>query len=88
MFVKTSKGEGYPNSTKITCKPNWTCSGPIIPGIPSQIGITTDLNFIEGFLKSVRAKEPQEILSQGMCLSLLMGRIWATQRWLRGITLI
>ncbi|HSO88211.1 MAG TPA: hypothetical protein VLQ91_16785, partial [Draconibacterium sp.] len=26
MFVKTSKGDGYPNTTKITCKPNWTCN--------------------------------------------------------------
>jgi len=27
MFVKTPNGKGYPNSTKITCKPNWTCIG-------------------------------------------------------------
>ena len=27
MFVKTTKGAGYPNTTKITCKPNWTSSG-------------------------------------------------------------
>jgi len=27
MFVKTQNGEGYPNSTKITAKPNWTGFG-------------------------------------------------------------
>ena len=26
MFVKTTSGKGFPNSTKITCKPNWTCT--------------------------------------------------------------
>ncbi len=61
MFVKTSKGEGYANTTKITCKPNWTCSGPPNTRDPFEnAGITTDLNFIEGFLKSVRSKGPQE----------------------------
>jgi len=62
MFVKTSKEEGYPNTTKITCKPNWTCSGPVNTNDPFQdAGINTDLNFIEGFLKSVKNKGPQEI---------------------------
>jgi len=61
MFVKTTNGKGYPNSTKITCKPNWTCSGPVDDTDPlSGAGITTDLNFIEGFLKSVKNKGPQE----------------------------
>ena len=55
MFVRTSNGKGYPVSTRITCKPNWTCTGRIDPKNPdSQLGITTDLNFIEGFLKSVK----------------------------------
>ena len=59
MFVKTSNGEGFSNSTKITCKPNWTCSGPIDSIDPlANAGITTDLNFIEGFLKSVKEKGP------------------------------
>src|SRR5665811_1279832 len=26
MFVKTTNGKGYSNSTKINCKPNWTCN--------------------------------------------------------------
>src|SRR5512133_1791636 len=46
MFVKTTNGKGYPNSTKITCKPNWTCTGPFDHNDPlSNAGITTDLNF-------------------------------------------
>ena len=61
MFVKTSNGEGYSNSTKITCKPNWTCSGPVDNADPlANVGITTDINFIEGFLNSVKEKGPKE----------------------------
>ena len=61
MFVKTTNGKGYANSTRVTCKPNWTCSGPV-DGTDSlaNAGITTDLNFIEGFLKAVKTKGPQE----------------------------
>ena len=62
IFIKTTRGKGFPNSTKITCKPNWTCGGRINPKFPLEhFGITTDLNFIEGFLASVRNKRPQEI---------------------------
>ena len=61
MFVRTSNGKGYPVSTRITCKPNWTCTGRIDPKNPdSQLGITTDLNFIEGFLKSVKTLGPEK----------------------------
>ncbi len=61
MFVKTSNGAGYSNGTKITCKPNWTCSGPVDNLDPlANVGITTDLNFIEGFLKAVKEKGPQK----------------------------
>ena len=61
MFVRTSNGKGYPDSTKITCKPNWTCSGPVDTTDPlANVGITTDLNFIEGFLKAVKEKGPSE----------------------------
>jgi len=62
MFVKTSNGEGYSNTTKITCKPNWTCSGTSRSGGDplANVGINTDLNFIEGFLQSVKTKGPQE----------------------------
>ena len=60
MFVKTSKGAGYPGTTRITCKPNWTCSGYNSNDHLSQIGINTDLNFIEGYLNSVKQKGPMD----------------------------
>ncbi len=59
MFVKTSNGEGYPNSTKITCKPNWTCNYYKDNQKLSQLGVTTDGNFVEGFLRSLKEKGPQ-----------------------------
>ena len=62
MFVKTRRGIGYPNTTKITCKPNWTCAGRIDQNDPAaHLGITTDMNFLEGFLKSVRNKGPESL---------------------------
>ena len=61
MFVKTSTSKGYPNSTKITCKPNWTCTGGFGRKNPiSNLGVATDLNFIEGFLKSVKNLGPEQ----------------------------
>jgi uncharacterized protein (DUF362 family) len=60
MFVKTSGGKGYSNKTKITCKPNWTCSTGSKKDPTGNLGITTDLNFIEGYLNAVREKGPQE----------------------------
>jgi hypothetical protein len=58
MFVKTNDGTGFPNSTKVTCKPNWTCSGRN-QGSTESLGITTDLNYIEGFLVALKEKGPQ-----------------------------
>ncbi len=61
LFVKTSS-QGYPNSTKITCKPNWTCNSPVNgKSAFEQRGINTDMHFVEGFLKSVREIGPQDI---------------------------
>ena len=60
MFVKTTDGTGFPNTTKVTCKPNWTCSGRNQAGSTASLGITTDLNFIEGFLVAVKEKGPQD----------------------------
>ncbi|MDP2983490.1 MAG: DUF362 domain-containing protein [Candidatus Latescibacter sp.] len=61
LFVQTTAG-GYPNSTKIVCKPNWTCN-PLVGGkaAPEQLGINTDKNFIEGFCQAVREKGPQQV---------------------------
>ena len=76
MFVKTDKGAGYPNTTKITCKPNWTCSGYNKDHL-SQIGINTDLNFIEGYLNSVKEKGPKEFyLRECAC-----PQMWEANGW-------
>jgi uncharacterized protein (DUF362 family) len=61
MFVKTTGGDGYPNSTKITCKPNWTCNGTYKTDPDLIMGVTSDLNFIEGFLHGVKSAGPQDI---------------------------
>jgi len=80
MFVKASKGEGYPNSTKITCKPNWTCSGPVNSKDPfAGAGITTDLNFIEGFLQSVKSIGPQEFYLRECACPFLWENLGYTQ---------
>jgi uncharacterized protein (DUF362 family) len=60
MFVKTTGGKGYSNTTKITCKPNWTCSTGSKKDPEASMGITTDLNFIEGYLNGVKVKGPQD----------------------------
>lgn len=61
IFVNTSPGTGYPISTKIVCKPNWTAKR-IDPADPtSHLGITTDNNFIEGFLNGVKSKGADDI---------------------------
>jgi len=71
MFVKTSRRR-LSKYNEITCKPNWTCSGPVNTNDPFQdAGITTDLNFLEDFLKSVKNKGPQDIyLRECACPSL------------------
>ena len=56
MFVRTSGSKGYSNKTRITCKPNWTCSTGSKKDPLANMGITTDLNFIEGYLNGVFLK--------------------------------
>jgi hypothetical protein len=60
MFVKTTGDKGFSNSTKITCKPNWTSSGVDKKDPTANMGITTDLNFIDGYLNSVKNKGPKD----------------------------
>jgi len=68
MFVKTTKGKGYSNSTKITCKPNWTCDSGPGSDPESKLGITTDLHFVEGYLNGVKRKGPgQYFLRECAC---------------------
>ena len=60
MFVRSSKKGSYPNSTRITCKPNWTCDSGPGSDPESKLGITTDSHFVEGFLNGVKNKGPQK----------------------------
>ena len=60
MFISTSGGAGFSNSTRIAGKPNWTCA-PQSDGYEAAMGIVTDLGFIEGYLNGVRSKGPQQI---------------------------
>ncbi len=61
LIVKTEAG-GYPLSTKITCKPNWTCNAPTNgEALIENRGVNTDKFFVEGFLKSVRDTGPPEV---------------------------
>src|SRR5450759_4969083 len=77
MFVKTSTGTGYPNTTKITCKPNWTCNSVDKKDPTANLGITTDLNFVEGYLQSLKMKGPKDFyLRECACSSL-----WKSNGW-------
>jgi hypothetical protein len=79
MFVKTPNGEGFPNSTKITCKPNWTCTVGNTADRTAKLGINTDLNFIVGFLNSLKKKGPQNyFIRECACPS-----TWAENGWTR-----
>ena len=60
MFVRASGGKGYSNATKVTCKPNWTCNTGNRKDPTANMGITTDLNFIEGYLNGVKSKGPKD----------------------------
>ncbi|NND09006.1 MAG: DUF362 domain-containing protein [Saprospiraceae bacterium] len=60
MFVKSSSEKGFSNSTKVTCKPNWTCNGGPEMDPEEKLGITTDIHFVEGFLKGVQTLGPQQ----------------------------
>jgi hypothetical protein len=78
MFVKTSNGKGYSNSTKITCKPNWTCNSIDKKNPTANLGITTDTNFIEGYLNGVKVKGPQEFYLRECACSFL----WKANGWM------
>jgi len=55
------KRSGYPNSTKITIKPNWTCARPI-DGKPvyEKLGVNTDPNFVEGWVQAMKETGPEK----------------------------
>jgi len=75
LFVKTPEGP----ATRITCKPNWTCNS-LVDGKPAfdQLGINTDKNYVEGFLRGVRETiSPREIfLHECACPTL-----WPAHGW-------
>ncbi len=48
---------GYPDTARITVKPNWTASGK---AIPENLGINTDPWFVEGFLQEMKKTGPQK----------------------------
>lgn len=54
LIVKVPDG-GFPLTTKVTVKPNWTCAGPK-DGKPvvEKMGTVTDLNFVEGWVGSMK----------------------------------
>ncbi len=60
LIVRTESG-GYSPKTKILCKPNWTCNSPVDgKSAFDQRGINTDMHFVEGFIKSMRTKGPED----------------------------
>ena len=61
MFVKSPGGKGFSGTTKINCKPNWTCSSGNRKDFIGNMGITTDLNFIEGYLNGIKSKGLKDI---------------------------
>jgi len=61
MFVSTSGGAGYPNSTKIAGKPNWTCAPQDKDDPTESMGIITDINYTEGYFNGIRSRGPQQI---------------------------
>ncbi|MFC1692738.1 DUF362 domain-containing protein [Candidatus Latescibacterota bacterium] len=59
LFVKTTSG-GYPNSTRITAKANWTSTRQIdSKPVYEILGVNNDPNFVEGCLQGLRDTGPQ-----------------------------
>ena len=67
LIVKTSSG-GYPMSTGITVKPNWTSAGPRDDKpVYEKLGINTDPNFIEGWVQAMKEVGPQKYYIRECC---------------------
>ena len=67
LIVKSPSG-GFPLSTRITVKPNWTSAGPK-DGKPvfEKLGINTDPNFVEGWVQSMKEVGPKEYFIRESC---------------------
>ncbi|MBN1291944.1 MAG: DUF362 domain-containing protein [Candidatus Latescibacteria bacterium] len=60
LIVKSPSG-GFPNSTKITVKPNWTCASPQDGhAVYEKLGVNTDPNFIAGWVNGMREAGPRD----------------------------
>jgi hypothetical protein len=59
LIVKTVNS-GYPVSAPVVVKPNWTCASPK-DGAPvvEKLGINTDPNFIEGWVRGMKQAGPR-----------------------------
>lgn len=77
LFVPSTAETGYSNSTKITCKPNWTCNGGPDMDPKEKMGITTDVNFVEGFLNGVRDQGPRQFYIRECACP----QNWASNGW-------
>ena len=75
MFVKTKRGRGFPNSTKITCKPNWTCSR-IDPRDQRQTLASQPTLILLKDSSSLRNVGSQGVLPEGMCMPPDVGKKW------------
>jgi len=60
LIVSTPSG-GYPLSTRVIVKPNWTGAGPK-DGKPvfEKLGVNTDPHFVEGWINGMRDSAPGE----------------------------
>jgi len=67
LIVKVPSG-GYPFSTRVTVKPNWTSAGPK-DGKPvfEKLGVNTDPNFVMGWVRGMREMGPQDDYIRECC---------------------
>ena len=73
-MVKTDS-DGYPNSTRIIVKPNWTGAGPK-DGKPvyEKLGVNTDPHYIEGWVQGMKEVGPEKY-------RLTSGNRWDIMPW-------
>jgi len=73
LIVATPSG-GYPFSTGITVKPNWTSAQPQ-DGKPvyEKLGVTTDHNFVEGWVQGMKEAGPQNYYIRECCCPVQWG---------------
>ena len=67
LIVKVPNG-GYPLSTRVTVKPNWTSARPK-DGRPviEKLGVNTDPYFVEGWVQGMKQSGPQNYFARECC---------------------